>query len=225
MKRIVTGILPALALGTLVGCAGLQSRGSGEVPKDVQDVDTWVVNREEAAAAVAAADTTAPAADAETAAEPVISGIPETETAAAPPLETEAPENPAVPENAPPEIARETPREEIAAVPLPETKMPDTAKPEPAPAASMQTRYSPGFRVQVLASRSPEDARGFAEDLRSSITETVYVEYLAPYYKVRIGDCSTREEANRLLKRIREAGYDKAWIAETLVVQGAVKRP
>ena len=228
MKRITMGILAALAIAALAGCGGLRARGGGEVPENVERVDTYVVDREEEAVA-AVPDSAAPAPP-----ETVVSGVPETETAVD--VSEEEPETIAVAEAAeppapvPPKTEAETappapPADEIAAVPAPEKEMPPPVKAEPAPSASMETSYIPGFRVQVLASRDPEHARVFAEELRSSVSEKVYVEYLAPYYKVRIGDCATRNDAGRLLRRVREAGFSEAWIAETLVVKRAGKRP
>ena len=45
----------------------------------------------------------------------------------------------------------------------------------------------------------------------------MYVEFEAPLYKVRIGDCATRHEAEMLRDKASTLGYDGSWIAETMV--------
>lgn len=118
-------------------------------------------------------------------------------------------------------VAVEIPEEEepvLSAIPE-EEPLPEPA-PEPPESASLETKYGSGYRIQILATREPEKARAFAESARPLFQEKVYVEYLDPYYKVRVGDCLTREEAILLLMRVRRSGFDEAWITATLVVQG-----
>jgi hypothetical protein len=104
----------------------------------------------------------------------------------------------------------------LSAVPVDSTPAPP---PPPQPAPSLGIRHVSGYRVQLYATREPEKARGFAESARESFGEKVYVEYLDPYYKVRVGDCLTREEARLLLDRAKGSGFDQAWITSTLVIR------
>jgi hypothetical protein len=45
----------------------------------------------------------------------------------------------------------------------------------------------------------------------------MYIEFEAPLYKVRVGDCATRHEADTLKEKAGTQGYDGAWVAETPV--------
>ena len=60
-----------------------------------------------------------------------------------------------------------------------------------------------GYRVQIFLSSNLENAQKIVEEAHGVFSEQAYLEYDAPYYKVRIGDCLTRREADLL----REKGY------------------
>ncbi len=117
--------------------------------------------------------------------------------------------------------------EEISAVvsAVPDEEELPPAAPTPPESAAIEIRHVSGYRVQLFATTAPEIARNFAESARNHFEEKVYVEYLEPYYKVRVGDCLTREEARLLLERTRAAGFDEAWIAGTLVIRMGRKLP
>ena len=74
-----------------------------------------------------------------------------------------------------------------------------------------------GFRVQIHAFSSRAGADAAAEKARLRFPERVYVDYVVPYYKVRVGDCVTRAEADMLKARARQFGYTDAFIVETMV--------
>lgn len=74
-----------------------------------------------------------------------------------------------------------------------------------------------GFRVQVFATGNQETAEAVREAARQKLGLPAYVEIVDGLYKVRIGDCSGREQAEAMLQRCKEAGYGDAWIVETMV--------
>ena len=84
----------------------------------------------------------------------------------------------------------------------------------PPPPEALETL---GFRVQIYAFSSRVGANSAAESARLQFPERVYVDYVAPYYKVRVGDCVTRAEADMLKARARQFGYTDAFIVETMV--------
>ena len=88
-----------------------------------------------------------------------------------------------------------------------------------ATSAPSPRQFTPGWRVQIAALSSMEAAEEVADRARRQFTEPVYVEYEPPLYKVRVGDFLLREPAEALLTRARAQGYEKAWVAETLVVK------
>lgn len=75
-----------------------------------------------------------------------------------------------------------------------------------------------GYRVQLFLSDDlREAARVLAEARVKFDEEEVYLEYDAPYYKVRVGDCQTELEGQRLLKIAQRLGYQDAWLVRTAI--------
>ncbi len=74
-----------------------------------------------------------------------------------------------------------------------------------------------GFRVQIYAGRSLERAEEVADQARAALELAVYVVATPEFFKVRVGDCLTRDEAELLVRKVRAAGYGDAWIVESLV--------
>ncbi len=62
-----------------------------------------------------------------------------------------------------------------------------------------------GYRVQIYSSNQQQTAKGEALELESklknTVNQTVYVQYLPPFWKVRIGDFRTYDEAREYKKR------------------------
>ncbi|MFQ5907100.1 MAG: SPOR domain-containing protein [bacterium] len=77
-----------------------------------------------------------------------------------------------------------------------------------------------GYRVQIGAFMSQSNADLFAAAARQKFTENVYVEYIAPYHKVRVGDLLSREEAEALKAKALQLGYPGSFIVETMVTPG-----
>ena len=61
-----------------------------------------------------------------------------------------------------------------------------------------------GYRVQVYSSNQQQNAKGEAlaleARLKDKINQTLYVQYLPPFWKVRIGDFRTYDEAKEYKK-------------------------
>ncbi|MBO4250636.1 MAG: SPOR domain-containing protein [Paludibacteraceae bacterium] len=61
-----------------------------------------------------------------------------------------------------------------------------------------------GYRVQIYSSNQQQTAKSEALDLetklKDKIGQTVYVQYLPPFWKVRLGDFRTYEEAREYKK-------------------------
>jgi len=76
------------------------------------------------------------------------------------------------------------------------------------------------YRVQVFATTYLDQAEEFAQRVRGKIEGKVYIQYESPLYKVRVGDCSTEEEANQLLQKISQAGFPHPWIVRVPVSRG-----
>jgi len=74
-----------------------------------------------------------------------------------------------------------------------------------------------GYRVQVLATRYFERADSFAIVMKNTVSESVYVDFETPNYKVRIGDFIERESAESLQQDLVQMGYNSAWILRSRI--------
>ncbi len=75
-----------------------------------------------------------------------------------------------------------------------------------------------GYRVQVFAARDRDVAADAVGRLREQqVADPVYMEWVDPWYKVRVGDFTDRESAERLRDRLVELGFPEAWIVRTTI--------
>ncbi|MBD3234201.1 MAG: hypothetical protein GF315_10815 [candidate division Zixibacteria bacterium] len=68
------------------------------------------------------------------------------------------------------------------------------------------------YRVQIFASRLLQEAEQVEAEVSGLFDEPVHLDYDEPYYKVRIGDFRTLEEGEEYLGKVRDLGYDSAWV-------------
>ena len=81
-----------------------------------------------------------------------------------------------------------------------------------------------GYRVQVLATRYIERADSLAAIMKNTISDSVYVDFEAPNYKVRVGDFIDRDIAETLQQELVQMGYNSAWILRTRINSQASRR-
>ena len=74
-----------------------------------------------------------------------------------------------------------------------------------------------GYRVQVLATRYIERADSLAAIMKNTISDSVYVDFEAPNYKVRVGDFIDRDSAESLQQDLVQMGYNSAWVLRTRI--------
>lgn len=74
-----------------------------------------------------------------------------------------------------------------------------------------------GYRVQIFLSDDLREASRVMAEARERFEQEVYLEYDAPYYKVRVGDCPTEREGEELLRVARRLGYPDAWLVRTII--------
>lgn len=146
--------------------------------------------------------------------EPVLPAPSEEEELMPPPVEEPIEEEPMVEE----EIAVIPPPVEEEITPPPvveETYVPPPETPPPTAPTSPANVF--GFRIQIFASSTEGNASKVADDARSAFDVNVYVEYVPPYYKVRVGDCLTENDAVTLKNKALQLGYRGAFIVETMI--------
>ena len=76
---------------------------------------------------------------------------------------------------------------------------------------------SEGYRVQVLATRYFEWADSLAVIMKNTVSDSVYVDFEAPNYKVRVGDFIDRDSAESLQQVLVQMGYNSAWVLRTRI--------
>jgi len=80
----------------------------------------------------------------------------------------------------------------------------------------------PVFRVQILATSSEKSATDTRNKVERRLGLPAYVSFEDGMYKVRVGDSSTREGAEKVRTKVRGAGYTDAWIV-TDVLRGTAE--
>lgn len=77
-----------------------------------------------------------------------------------------------------------------------------------------------GFRVQIIATKNIETAtlaEQEARELFESMNHKTYLIFDAPLYKLRIGDVTTRDEAEEIRDVAKDYGYRESFIVPTKV--------
>ncbi len=74
-----------------------------------------------------------------------------------------------------------------------------------------------GFRVQLISTRTEEEARSVMRNAVISFSHPVYREYDNPYYKIRVGDFLSRYEASKVQAEAIELGFHEAWVVRAMV--------
>jgi hypothetical protein len=74
-----------------------------------------------------------------------------------------------------------------------------------------------GFRIQCLASSQIERIRSEQKLLEPRVKYPIYLVFNAPYYKLMIGDFIKRADADIILTRLKEMGYNDAWVVRSRV--------
>lgn len=72
-----------------------------------------------------------------------------------------------------------------------------------------------GFRLQIYESSSVEEANKKILKFKKALTDSIYMSFEAPFYKVRYGNYSTREQAEIEKKNILSKGYKSVWIVKS----------
>ena len=90
---------------------------------------------------------------------------------------------------------------------------------------SVEETIVQGFRIQIFASAKIDEAnlaRQTAAEALSS--DSLYVVYDPPVYKVRVGDYLSRFDANRALVAVIQRGYPDAWIVNDQIIRRTFTR-
>ena len=76
-----------------------------------------------------------------------------------------------------------------------------------------------GYRVQIAAYTSQSQANSEADRARGMLGRSVYVQYIAPYYKVRVGNFTSKYEADLYKSQVRSTtSYGGAWVVPSEII-------
>ena len=82
-----------------------------------------------------------------------------------------------------------------------------------------------GYRVQIYSSNQQQTAKAEALELEAKVKErvsqSIYVQYLPPFWKVRIGDFRTYDEAKEYKKEFVQ--LYPALLGDTYIVRDKIK--
>lgn len=75
-----------------------------------------------------------------------------------------------------------------------------------------------GFRVQLYSTTDYYMALGVRDEAGAKLLDDIYVDYEQPYYKVRAGNFTMRENAEEIKNIAKSLGYTDAWVIQTNVL-------
>ena len=76
-----------------------------------------------------------------------------------------------------------------------------------------------GYRVQIGAYQSEMQANSMADRARGSLGRSVYVQYVAPYYKVRVGNFIDKYSATQYKNQLRStSSYRDAFVVSSEII-------
>lgn len=82
---------------------------------------------------------------------------------------------------------------------------------KPAETPIKQTTEINDYKVQIFATYDEAKAYKVRDEAKIKFAEDVYVEYIPPYYKVRIGHFKSKEDADRFRDIVKDKGYSDAF--------------
>ncbi|RMF67783.1 MAG: SPOR domain-containing protein [Calditrichaeota bacterium] len=85
------------------------------------------------------------------------------------------------------------------------------------PAEAQEDSVVTGYRVQLIQTTDPEEAREAEQDAILRFEEEVYRVFDPPFYKVRVGDFLNWRDAEELQKLAVRKGFREAWVVRTKV--------
>lgn len=100
-------------------------------------------------------------------------------------------------------------------------KMEFETKPD---STEIEEEIAQGFRIQVFASPSIDEATSMKNSVQLMVSDSVYVVYDPPVYKVRVGDYVSRLDANKMLSFMLDRGFPDAWVVADRIVQRKLVR-
>ena len=74
-----------------------------------------------------------------------------------------------------------------------------------------------GYRIQIFESTVSSIARAEAKRFQNILSDSVYIDFEAPLYKLRIGNFIDRKNAEKSIGSIKRLGAKDSWIVRTKI--------
>ena len=84
---------------------------------------------------------------------------------------------------------------------------------------NIQVSTREGFRLQIFESSSADEANRVLKKFNKSFSDSLYMIFEAPLYKIRYGNYITKHEAEDVKKDLRNKGYKNIWIVKSRIEQ------
>lgn len=76
-----------------------------------------------------------------------------------------------------------------------------------------------GYRVQVFSVTDRDEAHRFYEEARKRLNrEDIYLQFEPPFFRVRVGNCRSRDAAEDLVRELEQAGYEAPFPVRTQIL-------
>ena len=76
-----------------------------------------------------------------------------------------------------------------------------------------------GFRLQIYESSSVDDVKIIRDNFRKVLSDSLYILFDAPLYRLHYGNYVTKNDAHIIKKAIQKKGYKNIWIVKSRINQ------
>tara|TARA_B100000427_G_scaffold319880_1_gene318634 strand:+ start:495 stop:950 length:456 start_codon:yes stop_codon:yes gene_type:complete len=84
---------------------------------------------------------------------------------------------------------------------------------------NIQVSTREGFRLQIFESSSADEANRVLKKFNKSFSDSLYMIFEAPLYKIRYGNYITKQQAEDVKKDLRNKGYKNIWVVKSRIDQ------
>ena len=81
----------------------------------------------------------------------------------------------------------------------------------------LKLKINEGYRIQIFESTVSSIARAEAKRFQNILGDSVYIDFEAPLYKLRIGNFIERKKAEKVIESIERLGAKDSWIVRTKI--------
>ena len=81
-----------------------------------------------------------------------------------------------------------------------------------------------GFRLQIFESSSVEEANRLLIKNKKVLTDSLYLIFEAPLYKIKYGNFVNKSDAENVKKELSRKGYKNIWIVRSRIQNEIVKK-